>query len=201
MFEYFRRDSWCVPSVSPWDEARNYTSKETEPSLQRRPTCLGDSAHGHMWQHNLTPTRLSQDVRRSFIWNLNFSKIIMTLEMTFLEKPLSFFFFVNQYLYSAVKYTCLLPNPSHGGCWQVKTQHPWREFNKQAPVLHTHTCSLTHTHTHTCTDQRPLCVHFPPSEQFLSSPVNLTNPLGIHYRDFMKSSYIIFFLPALRGTS
>ena len=57
-----------------------------------------------------------------------------------------------------------------------------REFNKPG----------AYAVTHIYWSKTSLCP-FPSVQQPLSSPVNLTNPLGIHYRDNMKSSFIFFF--------
>lgn len=44
----------------------------------------------------------------------------------------------------------------------------------------------THVFSSAYTHQRPLWIHFPPFEQLISSLVNLTNPLGTHYRLYEK---------------
>lgn len=51
----------------------------------------------------------------------------------------------------------------------------------------------THVLLHTYADNRPLCVHFPPSKRLLSSPVNLTNPSGIYYGE---AATLFFFSPS-----
>lgn len=76
---------------------------------------------------------------------------------------------------------------------KVRLYKPYMQVNKLA-VVYTQIC-YTHTYSniHTLIKDHFVSIS-PPTKQLLSSPVNLTNPLGIHYRLYEKQLH--YFSPS-----